>query len=211
MVHTFLVADDCSMVRRGISQFLNAADGLQVICEAESAEETLRLAKYFRPDVIIIEPNFTVYGRKGSRLPEMELCRSLKGLPHSPSVLIYTGYDDPVDVAATVLAGAGAYVHKGVGEKELASALRGVLTSDSEWIYGLSEDYTRSVTLSALKISKLSRREKDILPLVLRRYSSKEIAEELHISTSTVHNHIVSLLRKLDCRTRTNLYEAWRT
>lgn len=209
MTHTSLIVDECPMVQRGMKEFLESLDGMEVVGAAATAKEALRLARTAKPDIIFIEPNFTDNGLRRAEVPDMDLCREMKNFPWSPTVIIYTVHNYPADVAAAILVEADGYIHKSVPEKTIESAIESTLAGNPEWHYGLSTAQTQTIMHAAFKVSQLSRREKEILPLVLRRYSNKEIAGDLYIKSQSAQNHVASILRKLGYKNRPELYEAW--
>lgn len=209
MTHTTLIVDECPMVRRGMEEFLGSFGNLKVVGKAGNVREALRLAEALKPNIIFIEPNFTDNGLRRSKVPEMELCRKLKHLPWSPTVIIYTVHNYPADVAAAILAGVDGYIHKSVHEERLQSAIESALAGDPEWHYGLSNSQTRIIMHAAFKVSQLSTREKEILPFVLGRYSNNEIAKAFYIRPQSAQNHVTRILQKLGYNSRRELYEAW--
>ncbi len=207
-----LIVDECPMVRAGCKGVLGFINGVTVIGKAASGEAALRLAVEMRPDLILIEPNFS--GEESSlprraKMPEMELCRELKHLPFSPKVIIYTAHNYPADVAAAILAEADGYIHKSVQEERLEKAIEDALADEEVWLLGLSQEQTQYVMRSAAKVAGLSRREKEVLPLVLGRYSSKEMGMALRVEHQSAQNHVSHILHKLGYKSRQELYEAW--
>lgn len=204
-----LIADECPMLRLGLGAFLESVSGTEVVGEATSAEDTLRLATGLRPDLIFIEPNFSNGKPRRATPPRMDLCRVLKALPHSPRVVFYTAHNHPADVAAATLAGADGYLHKSLCEQRLKSAVEKIVSGKSEWLYGLDEVQTSKVLHASLKVSRLTPREQAVFRLLLWRYSAEGMASELHVRPQTIRNYVARIKMRLGYNSRQELYEEW--
>lgn len=170
----------------------------ELIGEAESAEEALRLARQAAPDLIVLDLKL-----KGER-SGIELCREIKALPNPPTVIIYTAYDSPEEVSAALRAGADGYVHKGIGYEQLSEILERTRAGQKVWILK-GEDSTESFRRVKAESTPLTPREEEVLSLLLRRRTNDEISRELSISVQTTKTHVSSILKKLGRRTRRDL------
>lgn len=207
-----LLADECPATCAGLKEFLRHKGGVEIAGEAATARETLRMAARLRPDLVVLDPNFSAGAPRSLRrgeTPGVDICRELKTFPEPPQVIIYTAHNSPVDVAAVTLAGADGYIHKSTPQEQLGAALKRALAGEPVQLFGLSPEGIKNRLLTALKVTRLSPREKIVFELMLKRRSIKEIAESLHIVPQTVKNHAGSILRKLGYKNRIGLYKDW--
>lgn len=163
----------------------------------------------WRPNLILIEPNFSNDGPRRSKAPSIDLCRQLKALPHSPRVVFHTAHNHPADVAAATLAGADGFIHKSVQEEEFTEAVEDVLSGNPVWLFGVGRKYADKLIRTSMMVARLSSREQEVLHLVLWRYSAEEIASQLRIQPQTIRNYSVSIKKKLGYGSRKELYEDW--
>lgn len=122
-------------------------------------------------------------------------------MPDSP----YTAHDHPTGVAALMLAGIDGYVHKSTSQEQLDEVREIVRRDERVWMPGPVTSRTRSLTRIIEYSARLSPREQRVFELVLNRYSNAEIADKLYLSLQTVKNHIGSIFRKCEVRSRKEL------
>ncbi len=204
-----LVVDDHPFFREGLRNVLSSADDLQVVGEAGDGAEAIQASYTFKPDVIIMDINIPV-------LNGMQATRRIKKLYPDISIIMLTAYDDDEQIYHAIRTGASAYYPKDVSPDHLIEAIRQV--SRGNYVVGkrpmnqeeieiwLNEAYERFgsvLTDIEEKFMPLSPREMEILKLVTRGLSNKEVAYTLGISHQTVKNHMTSILRKLDVEDRT--------
>ena len=201
-VRVFLV-DDHEVVRRGLRDLLEAADGLTVVGEAESAEEALALLPRADPDVAVLDV----------RLPDgdgVELCRELKSRNQHLTALMLTSFDDEEALMNAVMAGAAGYVLKQIRGTDLVDAIRQVAAGKSllnpvitERAFGRLREMSRDAPEGQKGVSALSPQERRILDLIADGCTNRQIAAEMILSEKTVKNYVSNLLRKLGMRGRT--------
>lgn len=193
-----LLVDDHPAVLSGLKALLGTEHDMEIVGEARSVEEGLRLTERLRPDLVILDLQLP------GGVDGLEGCRRLKALDTAPRVLFYTGHRSSECLAHAVLAGANGYFHKGAYHAKLADTVRRVSRGEQTWVVDVepSEDpgFERSV-----RAAGLTPKETEVLGLVLRRYTNAEVAEELFIGVSTVKGHITSIMRKLGARRRRDL------
>lgn len=194
-----LLVDDHPAMRYGVRYLLDAAEGMEVVGEAASAAEAVRLARELRPDFVLLD--LRLEGEDSG----IEACREIKGGPNAPLVVLFTAHTGAEDVAAAVLAGADGYLHKGIGGESLAEALRRVEGGEKVWLLTTANEEARSRVEGAAGEARLTPKEREVLTLMLRRYTNAEIASELYISLYTAKNHVSSILRKLGLKSRRDL------
>lgn len=193
-----VVVDGHPAMRSGIAAvFLSA--GFRVVGEAASGEEGVELAREERPDLVVLglNPRGEVEG--------VEATGRLKALPASPRVLVHTAYNYPEDVSACFLAGADSFLHKSLAREELVEAARLTAAGDPVWRPGEQVGEARGSAAPRLD-GNLTGREKEVLALLLRRYTNTEIADALYIEAQTVKNHVSRVLRKCGVGSRGELF-----
>ena len=198
------VADDQALVRSGVAVLLRSAPDIEVVGEAPSAEEALRIAPELRPDVVLIDIDLP--GMNGLRL-----LRELRPrLPDSKFVML-TVSTSQADVLEAVRLGAVGYLTKDLDSEALLRSVRGVRDGDLAMPRKLAartmKDLVDNVGGRAMErgtpgLDSLSPREEEILRLLADGMTDREIGEALTISTRTVETHVSNILRKLDSRNR---------
>jgi len=204
-----MIVDDHPLFRQGLRRVIEAEDDMEVIIEVGDGEEALRLAKKMVPDVIMMDVNIpTMNG--------LQVTRSLKANLPNIGVIMLTAYHDDEQIFHAIKAGAGAYYPKDVTPRKLIEAIRQVSEGNyviddnvlaksqvASWLLKQFEQISTFGSSPEDLFVPLSPREMEILQLIARGYSNKEIAHELGISRQTVKNHMTSILRKLSVNDRT--------
>ncbi len=185
-----LIAEDQSLVRRGLVAIVNMEESAQVIGEAADGAEAVNLWRSLKPDVVLMD----------LRMPEtdgLDAIRLIRAEDPHAAIIILTTYDHDEDVYAGLRAGARAYLLKDVQPEELFKCIRAVHRG---------ETYLQSKIASKLAMrvqeEALTDREVQILGLLAEGKSNKGIAQALFISESTVKTHLKSLFTKLDATSR---------
>lgn len=195
-----LLADDHPVVRKGIREFLEEED-IMVVAEASDGLQAMELIATHRPDIAIVDvqmPNLT----------GIEVTRRVKALHPDVRVLVLTAYDDEPYINALLQGGADGYVLKTSDSAELVRAIRAIYQGKSvldpavtqKVIQQLAQD-NRHPTM-ALQES-LTDREREIVALVAKGLTNKEIARMLSISDRTVQGHLANTYGKLGVNSRT--------
>ncbi|MFC4555596.1 response regulator [Georgenia faecalis] len=193
-----MIVDDHEIVRRGIAEIVDRADGLTVVAEAGSVAETLRRAPLVRPEVVLID----------LQLPDgtgIDIIQALReSLPQARPVVL-TSFDDDDALAAALQAGAKAYLLKTVRGAEIADVIKAVAAGRT-----LLDDRTvmRRRADHEDPTADLTPSERKVLELIGDGMSNREIGERLGVAEKTVKNHITSLLSKMGLQRRTQV-AAW--
>ena len=210
-----LIADDHAFVREGTRRILEQEPDLEVVAEAGNGEEAVALASDLKPDVAIIDVAMP-------KLDGIEATRRIKALCPAVAVLVLSAYDDDQFVFGLLEAGAAGYLLKSVRGHEIVSAIRAVDAGESV----LHPSVARKVLNRFASVSNktqrkkplelLTERELEVLKLVTRGLSNKDIAEELSLSIRTVQGHLANIFNKLRVSSRTEavvhaLKEGWVT
>jgi len=199
-----LLAEDHTIVRKGLRSLLDAERGIEVIGEAEDGREALEKVQRLRPDVVLMD--ITMPGLNG-----LEATRQIKKRFPEVKVLILTMHANEEYVHQVLQAGASGYVVKQAVVRELVSALQAVHRGDSflsPSVCGrIVEEYIRRAEAMVEKDSydKLTDREREVLQLIAEGHSNRGIAGLLCISVKTVETHRAHLMDKLGIHNRAEL------
>jgi DNA-binding NarL/FixJ family response regulator len=197
-----LVVDDQQLIRDGIAALLSIRPGITVVGTAVNGREAVAKAAELRPDVVLMDV----------RMPELDGVEAVAVLrERAPKcrVVMLTTFDDEEYVVQALRAGAGGYLLKDLPAEELAQAIRlahaGVTQLDASVAGRLAAALPAPVPVPAdgPAAAGLSPREIDILRLVARGRTNREIAAQLYLSEGTVKNHISRILTRLALRDRT--------
>jgi DNA-binding NarL/FixJ family response regulator len=196
-----LVVDDHALFRHGLVSVLRTAADVEVVGEARDGIEAIELAATLEPDVVLMDVRMpTVNG--------IEAARRIRLAQPTVRVLMLTESEDEDDLFGAVRAGATGYLLKEVAIDEIADAIRSVangqaLVSPSMTTKLLSEFNAMSRRLEEEHDGRrLTDRELEVLRLIARGMSNKDIGTELVISENTVRNHVRNILEKLQVRSR---------
>ncbi|MGW4891135.1 response regulator [Kitasatospora sp. NPDC004240] len=200
-----MVVDDHPMWRDAVSRDLAEA-GLDVVATAGDGEEAVRRARACGPQVMVLDLNLP--GLSGA-----EVCRQVVGEDPSVRVLVLSASGEHADVLEAVKSGATGYLVKSAGRDELLEAVRRTAVGDAVFTPGLAGlvlgEFRRLAaeppTPAAPAAPQLTARETEVLRLVAKGLSYKQIADRLVLSHRTVQNHVQNTLGKLQLHNRVEL------
>ncbi len=192
-----IIADDHVLVREGLRKLLELDDTVEVIDEVGDGQGAINLARKLKPDVILMDINMP--GTDG-----IEATRVIKREIPSIKVIAVTIYEGE-EVLDMVKAGVSAYVLKDVAGSELVDTIHKVMDGEVVIHPRVAKRLVRELTEKEDKKDaiKLTRREKDVLALLVKGNSNKEMADTMFISEKTVKNHLTSIFKKLGVKDRT--------
>jgi DNA-binding NarL/FixJ family response regulator len=198
-----LIADDQAVFRRGLDAVLGAEEGIQVVSEAADGEAAVARAAEVAPDVVLMDIRMP-------RLNGIEATRRIRELLPSTRILMLTVSDEEDDLYEAIRAGANGYLLKDISAEEVADAIHAVvrghsLISPSMASKLLSEFRSladKAAEKDQLPAPILTPRELEVLKLVARGMSNREVAQQLYISENTVKNHMRNILEKLHLHSR---------
>ena len=196
-----VIADDHPVVRAGVRALLDAEDDLEVIREAATADDAVRLAEELAPDLVLMDLQFAD-GPRGA-----EATRRIRALDDPPHVLVLTNYDTDADILNAIEAGASGYLLKDAPPDELVAAVRAAAAGESALAPVIAG---RLMARMRAPLTSLSTRELEVLELVAAGASNTDIAGRLHITEATVKSHLVHIFTKLDVGSRTAAVSAAR-
>jgi DNA-binding NarL/FixJ family response regulator len=197
-----VLADDQTLVRRGIRSLLELAGDIAVVGEAGDGEEALATVRESRPDVVLLDVRMP---KKGG----LDVLRELQAAAAMPPVILLTTFDDDAVLLEGVRAGARGYLLKDVSLEQLTEAIRTVAAGGTLIRPAVTERVLRGLEHVRRDFDALSppdpltKREVEILRLMAGGYSNREIADALGTAEGTVKNHASSILSKLGVRDRT--------
>jgi two-component system response regulator NreC len=199
-----LLAEDHTIVRKGLRSLLDGETGIEVIGEAGDGREAVEKVQQLLPDVVVMDITMPA-------LSGLEATRQIKKRFPEVKVLILTMHATEEYVFQILRAGASGYVVKQAAPAELISAIRAVCRGESFLSPAISrkvvEEYIRQAEAIEGKDSydRLTDREREVLQLVAEGHSNQEIAGLLHISVKTVETHRTNLMAKLDIHSTAEL------
>ena len=189
-----LIIDDHPLMRRGIKQLIELEKNFEVVGDAGSGNEGIALALKTQPDLIILDLNM-----KG--LSGLDTLKSLRNEDVDARIVILTVSDAKTDIFALIDAGADGYLLKDTEPDTLLGQIKQI--AQGEVILSDSiKDLLLERSSSQDPIHALTDREMDVLQLIAKGLSNKQIAAQLFISEETVKVHIRNLLRKLNVHSR---------
>lgn len=193
-----LIADDHEVVRSGLRTLVQGTN-IEIIAEAKTGDEAVKLTNKHKPDVVLLDIRMTDSDGLNA-LGRIKLDR-----PEMP-VLMLSTYDNPTYVARAVALGANGYLMKGLGRDELLAAIRRAAEGGDAW----TREELRRVTgaLATPRVAgdvevPLTQRESEVLRQLALGLTNKEIAQALGISYETVKEHVQHVLRKIGVTDRT--------
>lgn len=195
-----LIADDHTLFREGLRALLSSIPDVEVVGEASSGKEALRLAVEHQPDVILMDIQMPdLNGIEATR-------QILRTSPHV-GIIVLTMFQDDDSVFAVMRAGARGYVLKGADQAVLLRAVRAVANGESlfspEIAARLMQFFANLEPASRTELfPELTEREREILSFVADGQTNAEIAEKLVISMKTVRNHVSNIFSKLQVADR---------
>src|SRR6202789_1065064 len=186
-----LIVDDHPIMRVGIAAILNAQADMQVVAQAGTAAEAVRMFAAERPELTLMD----------LRLPDrsgVEAIRSIRAVSPKARIVVLTTYEGDEDIQQALEAGAQGYLIKGMPHDALVKALYRVHAG-----HRFLPQHVTDALSSRVHGSQLSQREQEVLQLLLAGKSNREIAEELQIKEATVKSHVSVILMRLNVSDRT--------
>jgi len=197
---TVMIVDDHEMVRHGASGYLEAQLDIEVVAEAESGEEAVRLAREHVPHVVLMD--LVMPGMDG-----VEATRRVKDVSPRSQIIVLTSYHQDEHIFPALQAGAISYLLKDVKAGELVDAIRraaqGEATLHPRVAARVIQAFRGGDLDQSSPFTTLTERELDVIKLIARGLTNRKIAEELVISEGTVKGHVSNILSKLHLADRT--------
>ena len=196
-----LIVDDHPMFREGMSSLLSSLPGFQLVGEASTGEEAVRVAAEAAPDVVLMDIAMP-------RMNGIEATSALLDVCPAAHVLVLTMYEEPESVFAALRAGARGYLLKDAESQDIARAIEAAARGDA--IFGpavagrLAAFFQGNrVPRSPAAFPELTPRETEVLDLISRGMTNEEMATHFGVSLKTIQNHVSNVLGKLHVVDRT--------
>jgi DNA-binding NarL/FixJ family response regulator len=196
LVLKIIIADDHQIVRRGLRMTLDAEKDMQVVAEASNGADILALIRKHAPDVVLMD----------LQMPVMDGVYALEQIrPEFPvlPILILTSFSDDAHIFAALRAGASGFLLKEMGGDELVDAIRGAAKGRPQLHPDIARKLMARAPMPEDPFESLTDREREVLKLLGRGMSNKEIALELVLTEMTVKGYVSDLLAKLGVSDRT--------
>src|SRR5712691_1366113 len=192
-----LLADDHPIVREGLQAVLETQADFEVIAEAASGDEALRLALELQPDIILLDLEMPI-------MDGVEATRRLHQLQPSQRIIVFTAFDNDERIIHAVQAGAVGYLLKGAPREDIFNAIRVTMRGGSLLQPVVASKLLRHMGQPhPLPHEVLTERELEVLSLLAQGMPNKEIAAQLVISERTAKFHVSSIMGKLGATNRT--------
>jgi DNA-binding NarL/FixJ family response regulator len=188
------LSEDHTIVRWALREALNKTEDIEVVGEAGTAEETLKMIQDARPDILLLD--LALPDRSG-----FDVLADLKQIDTAPLVIVLTWHTEPSYTARAIAAGAHGYLTKAVSPQDLLEAIRAVSRGEQVVPPG-TESLLDSTEHPA---GALTAREQQVMEMLARGLTNREIAEHLQISIKTVDTHRGHVLKKLGLRNNSEL------
>jgi two-component system, NarL family, response regulator LiaR len=192
-----LIADDHRVVRDGLRYLLDQEPDIDVVGEAGDGRQAVRVVAATHPDVLLLD----LY------MPELDghgVLGELSAAPCQPAVVVLTSATDDEHLVRAMGAGATSYLLKTATAEQVIAAVRDAAAGSASLSSVLLTRLTQALHRSPAPdpLYPLSRREREVLQLIARGHSNRQIARELGIGEQTVKSHVSSILTKLDLQDR---------
>ena len=188
------LSEDHTIVRWALREALNKSEDIEVVGEAGTAEETLKMIHDAKPDVLLLD--LTLPDRSG-----FDVLSDLKQIDTAPLVIVLTWHTEPSYSARAIAAGAHGYLTKAVAPQDLLDAIRAVSRGEQVIPPGTEA----LLDTGEHPASALTSREQQVMEMLARGLTNREIAEHLQISIKTVDTHRGHVLKKLGLRNNSEL------
>ena len=200
------IADDHAMVVEGLESMLSGEPDFELCGRAGTAAETLRQVPIILPNVLLLDINFP--DKSG-----LDVCKQLRTECPEVKILVLSMHNDESFISAMLNHGAQGYVLKNTGKVELCTAIRALAAGKTYFSQEVTDTMMQSLMRerkagAAKEVPKISRREKEVLKLIMDERTTQEIAAQLFLSEKTVESHRAALLAKLGARNTAGLVKA---
>ena len=193
--HTVLIVDDHPIVRQGLAQLIDQETDLQVCGQAEDAHEAMQAIRTLHPDMVIVD--ISLKNTSG-----MELIKDLKVQHPELPVLTLSMHDEAVYGERALRAGAKGYIMKQEATEKVVTAIRRVLAGEVYVSDGMAAQMVSKIVGGGTKkagspVDRLSDRELEVFRLIGEGFSTREMAEKLHLSIKTIETYRAHIKDKL--------------
>jgi DNA-binding NarL/FixJ family response regulator len=200
-----LLVDDQNLICEGLKAMLSLEDDLEIIGIADNGEKAVKIVSTLQPDVVLMDMRMPVMdGKEATGI-------ITKNYPNT-KVIVLTTFDDDEYISDAISAGAKGYLLKDMPLEELVQAIKFVDRGYTQLGPGMLEklltnnsNKNQSIESNSHELSELTPRERDVLHLIAKGFTNREIAGELYITEGTVKTHVTHLLTRLNLRNRAQI------
>ncbi len=194
MIQKIIIADDHSLFRQGLKAIIEKSTELEVVMEAINGKEALEGCKKYKPDLVIMDVTMPLMNGIEATRKIIEECENIK-------ILALSAHVDRKFISEILSAGASGYLHKNCNQQELLDALE-QLSNGNMYICPditgiVVQDFVQNIKENQ-EPQNLTSREYEVLQLVAEGLSTKEIAENLHLSVKTIETHRMHIMEKVN-------------
>jgi DNA-binding NarL/FixJ family response regulator len=198
-----IIVDDHPLFRDRLSQLINHELDMEVCGESETAEQAIQLIRRLTPDLVIVD--ITLKGSSG-----LELIKGIRALSIGIPVLILSMHEESLYAERALRAGATGYITKNQAADEVLAAIRRVLTGEIYLSEKMTSVFLRSLTTTGAKsmprpVDRLADRELEVLELIGRGNTTRQIADKLQLGPATVDTYRARIKEKMNLRNATEL------
>jgi NarL family two-component system response regulator LiaR len=191
-----MLVDDHTMVRHGLATFLKIFDDLRLVGEAESGEAAIQLCSEILPDVVLMD----------IVLPKMDgitAIRAIRNQNPKIKIIALSSFKEGDIIQNALEAGAIGYLLKDISADDLAQAIRAAYSGRATLSPEAAQALVKNANQMPTLISNLTKREYEVLVLLVEGLNNKQIAERLTVSPSTIKSHVSNILSKMEVTSRT--------
>ncbi|GAB4221142.1 MAG: response regulator transcription factor [Spirochaetes bacterium] len=192
LIKVFIIEDE-NLVRDTLAQSLELVDNINVVGTSENISSSIGDIKATKPDVLIVDVRLK--NENG-----IEASKNVLKLMPAVKIIILSGYFNDSLAANALAAGASAFLSKSIAISHLVAAIFHVMVHNSFYAPQLPDEVLEDIMVknkTSKRLCALSKREKEVLQLIAKEYSTKDIATMLGISEKTVRNHKSNIMAKL--------------
>lgn len=200
-----LIVDDHEMFTDGLKSILDKEDDINIVGSCLTGSEVFNKELLAKTDILLLDIN----------LPDisgLEICRRLNKEKEDIKILVLSMFDEESYITEVLKGGANGYILKNTGRKELTTAIRTVASGKSYFSSAVTDTVLSGIMnknkrgkAHSPNLPKITRREREVLDLIIKENTNAEIAKQLFISLKTVEAHRSSLLSKLNARNTAGL------
>ena len=205
MTTRIYIVDDHPLVRHGLCQIVANEADMEICGEAEDSPAAIRGVGEANPDAIIVD--ISLKGANG-----IELIKNLKAIHDDIPILVFSMHDETIYAQRALRAGAKAYVMKKESPSKVVDAIRKIIQGEIYVSPSVADQVLHQIVngpgnVSTSPVDRLTDRELEVVQLIGRGLSSREVAESLHLSVKTIESHRAHVKEKLGLRNATELVQ----
>lgn len=192
-----LVVDDHPLFRQGVLFTLGQNPDIEVVGEGENGQQAIELSRRLRPDVLLLDITMPI-------IDGIQAAAQVRLLAPETQIVMLTASEEGDDLMAAMKTGARGYVVKGAGAGEIVTAVKAASRGEAYITPKMAGNLLREMTQKPINdpLSELTERELQVLELVARGLSNKEVGIEINLAEKTVKHYLTSVLQKLHVRSR---------